>query len=190
MGLNDIMFSSQLKKVINKDGPMRKVFRGFFCRNKLPKIGEIKTDSAFIINTDECSSIGEHWLLVFVDPDLRKTFWFDSFGESPSYYGSEFSRWLKQIGYKVMRRKKSIQAPESHYCGLFVLYFLYYLARNVSISKIYNSFFGSSKEKNDKLLSDFMWRKFRFNTKTEIDKRKSINRDKMVRDFLAQWHGP
>ena len=49
-------------------------FNGFFLRDNLPKI----KDGAYIINLDEYSDIGTHWVALYVNNnDLT---YFDSFG--------------------------------------------------------------------------------------------------------------
>ena len=50
-------------------------FNGVFSRNKLPK--EIK-DGAYIINLDEYSDVGTHWIALFCKKN--EIVYFDSFG--------------------------------------------------------------------------------------------------------------
>ena len=49
-------------------------FNGVYLRNNLPKI----KDGAFVINLDECKSIGTLWIALYLNGDNLT--YFDSFG--------------------------------------------------------------------------------------------------------------
>ena len=49
-------------------------FNNVYCRDNLPKI----KDGAYVINLDEYSDIGTHWVALYVDND--DVTYFDSFG--------------------------------------------------------------------------------------------------------------
>ena len=49
-------------------------FNGVFSRNSLPRI----QDGAYVINLDDKSNKGTHWVSSFIDKDLAV--YFDSFG--------------------------------------------------------------------------------------------------------------
>ena len=51
------------------------IFNGVFSRNNLPK--KIK-DGAYIINLDECTDVGTHWIALFCNKN--EIVYFDSFG--------------------------------------------------------------------------------------------------------------
>ena len=48
-------------------------FNGVYCRENLPKI----KDGAYVINLDEYSDIGTHWIALYVQNNVT---YFDSFG--------------------------------------------------------------------------------------------------------------
>ena len=50
-------------------------FNGVYSRDNLPKI----KDGAYIINLDEYSDIGTHWVALYISGDNDVTY-FDSFG--------------------------------------------------------------------------------------------------------------
>ena len=59
------------------------IFNGVYSRDNLPKI----KDGAYIINFDECSDIGTHWVALWVSQASPKDVnnnvtYFDSFGEN------------------------------------------------------------------------------------------------------------
>ena len=49
-------------------------FNGVYLRNNLPKI----RDRVYVINLDECKTIGSHWIALYVNGD--NVAYFDSFG--------------------------------------------------------------------------------------------------------------
>ena len=53
-------------------------FNGVYSRDNLPKI----KDGAYIINLDEYSDIGTHWVALWVNSNNNVTY-FDSFGVEP-----------------------------------------------------------------------------------------------------------
>ena len=51
-------------------------FNGVYSRDNLPKI----KDGAYIINLDEYSDIGTHWVALYLNNDNNVVTYFDSFG--------------------------------------------------------------------------------------------------------------
>ena len=51
-------------------------FNGVYSRDNLPKI----KDGAYIINLDEYSDIGTHWVALYVQNNNNNVIYFDSFG--------------------------------------------------------------------------------------------------------------
>ena len=51
-------------------------FNGVFSRDNLPKI----KDGAYVINLDEYSDIGTHWVALYVQNNNNNVIYFDSFG--------------------------------------------------------------------------------------------------------------
>lgn len=159
------MYANQLLDLVEKDPPIKRVFGGIYAYDQLPNIKKTKSDTAIIINSSPSTSPGTHWLLAYIKPKLKTIIWFDSFGHKPEYYGRRLAKWTE--GYKLYSSRKVIQAENSHYCGLFVLYFLYYLSRGVKIEKILQKF-SRHLHSNDCIVSRFAWNKFRFNARKEI----------------------
>ena len=51
-------------------------FNGVYSRDNLPKI----KDGAYVINLDEYSDIGTHWVALYVQNNNNNVTYFDSFG--------------------------------------------------------------------------------------------------------------
>ncbi len=176
------MYASQLEELINKDTQMRRIFGGIYSRDNVPLLSKISHDMAFIVNASDSGSAGTHWLLGYIKPSSKHFIWFDSFGKKPSFYGKKFASWLKPLkGYKIEINVKVVQASNSHYCGLFVLYVMYFLSRGVGMYRIMQKF-SKHLLGNDRIVSRFAWNKFRFNAKKETHPDSYIS--EMNKDFF------
>jgi len=161
------MYASQLLRLSNTDRFVKSTLKGVFANNTLPKISHQLQPKAFIVNSASSHSAGDHWLLIFVKPTEKQVIFFDSFGKSPKCYSSTLHKWIMSWGYNVCLNIKTLQASHSNYCGLFVLFVLYYLSRNVPLNVILKKF-SSNQTRNDVLVNRFAWCRFRFNGKKEI----------------------
>lgn len=177
------MYTSQIMKIIDNDKIMKKTFFGIFARDTLKPLNK-NIESAYIANTDKSNSPGEHWILTYVIPDKNEIIFFDSLAFKPSYYGKEFEDWINLPEFKVVKISRAVQSKESTYCGLFVIYYFYYLCRGWSVDDITNTF-SSDLGKNDEIVSQFAQKKFKFNARREIIRstKSVIYRTKFCRDF-------
>ena len=87
-------------------------FNGVYSRDNLPKI----KDGAYVINLDEYSDIGTHWVALYVDGANDVTY-FDSFGVE--HIPKEIRTFIvnKTIKTNIFR----IQAYDSITCGYFCI---------------------------------------------------------------------
>lgn len=150
------MFASQMEKIILKDPAMRAKYKGIYAKDTLPML---RHHGGYIANTDESTDIGEHWVLVYLTQ--QSLFFIDSFAEEPRYYGKEFEEWIESSSelVKIRRLTQPLQHPHSHFCGLYVLYFFYYLSRHYPLDGILKSFSNNSLNNDRKVLS-FAKKKF------------------------------
>ena len=74
-------------------------------------------DECFIMNTDESSSSGQHWIAVNIDGGI--TYYFDSFGVEPT---EEIKQYCKELRFY---NSFEFQKPNEVICGHLCLYFLY-----------------------------------------------------------------
>jgi hypothetical protein len=160
---------------------MKNVFKGVFANDMLPKRINRNKDSAYVINSASSDGIGEHWLLVYVNMRSRTTIWFDSFGKSPEFYNKRISDWCKGLGYQIQANKKQIQASTSIYCGLYVLYVLYFLARGKRLPETTRAF-SKHLLHNDKIVSKFMMHHFSFNAQ-KVLRKENLYKD-LIEDYL------
>ncbi len=95
--------------------------------------------------------------------------WIDSYGHPPLYCGSKISEWISGAkGFKLEYNKAPVQSDTSHYCGLFVLFFMYFLARGAGLKLLLRFFSKTNLNLNDIVVSRFAMKKFKFNAKLSI----------------------
>ena len=102
-------------------------FNGVFSRDNLPK--KIK-DGAYVINLDEYTDVGTHWIALFCN--RNEIVYFDSFGVE--HVPEEIKEFIgnKNIKANIFR----IQANNSVMCGYFCIGFIDFMLANKKLSTI------------------------------------------------------
>ena len=121
---------------------------GVYSWDNWPKI----KDGAYIINLDEYSDIGTHWIALWVNNSNNITY-FDRFGvehipeEIKAFIGN------KNINTNIFR----IQANDSIMCGYFCIGSINYMLNGKTLTE-YTYFFSSNdfKKNDDIILNYFM----------------------------------
>ena len=122
-------------------------FNGVYSRDNFPD--KIK-DGAYVINLDEYSDIGTHWIALYVN---KKTVtYFDSFG---------VERIPKEIK-KFINNNKSIianifrtQAYDSVMCGYFCIGFIDFMLKGNNLTDFTNLFSPNDFKKNDDIILNY-----------------------------------
>ena len=121
-------------------------FNGVYSRDNLPD--EIK-DGAYIINLDEYSGIGTHWVALHVlSNDVT---YFDSFGvehipkKTKAFIGNE----------NIKTNSFRIQAYDSIKCGYFFIGFIDFILAGKALTDFTN-LFSPNKKNDDITLKYFM----------------------------------
>ena len=99
-------------------------FNGVYSRDNLPKI----KDGAYVINLDEYSDIGTHWVALYVHND--DVIYFDSFS------AEHIPKEIKAFINNVFR----IQAYDSIMCGYFCIGFIDFMLAGKTLTKFTNLF--------------------------------------------------
>ena len=117
-------------------------FNGVFSRNNIPKI----KDGTYIINLDEYSDIGTHWLALYVHNN--NVTYFDCFGEEP--VPKEIRTFInnKNIKTNIFR----IQAYDSIMCGYFCIGFIDFMLAGKKLTDYTNLFSPYDFSKNDDII--------------------------------------
>ena len=121
-------------------------FNGVCSRDNLSKI----KDGAYIINLDEYSDIGTHWVALWVNNN--NVTYFDSFGEE--HIPKEIEAFIKNRNIKTNIFR--IQAYDSM-CGYFCIGFIDFMFKSKNLTDYANLFSPNDfKKNNDTILKYFM----------------------------------
>ena len=123
-------------------------FNGFFSQDNLPKI----KDGAYVINLDEYSDIGPHWVALYVqnNNNNNNVIYFDSFGVQ--HIPKEFKTFInKNIITKIFR----IQAYDSIMSGYFCIGFIDFMLAGKKLTDYTNLFSSLDLKKNDYIILNY-----------------------------------
>ena len=118
-------------------------FNGVYSRENLPKI----KDGAYVINLDEYSDIGTHWVALYINNN--SVTYFDSFGvEHIPKEIKEFIVHSLSITTNIFR----IQAHGSIMCGCFCVGFIDFMLAGKTLTELKNLFSSNDFKKNDDII--------------------------------------
>ena len=121
-------------------------FNGVYSRDNLPN--KIK-DGAYIINLDEYSDIGTHWIALYVkNNDIT---YFDSFGVE--HIPKEIKAFIKNRNIKTNIFR--IQAYDSIMCGYFCIGFINFMLSGKKLTEHTNLFSPNNLKKNDNIILNY-----------------------------------
>ena len=123
-------------------------FNGVYSRDNLPN--KIK-HGAYVINLDEYSDIGTHWIALYLKNN--NITYFDSFGVE--YIPKEITKFIniKNIKTNIFR----IQAYYSIMCGYFCIGFINFMFKRKTLTEYTNLFSPKYFKRNeDTILNYFM----------------------------------
>ena len=150
------MNSIQLNECAQKDKILQKYFVGVFAADQLP---EKKFPGAYIVNTDNSSGPGQHWVAMFCYD--HKIECFDSFGQYPGDCNPHISNWLDPV-YQIIHNRQ-LQSNDTSVCGQYCLFFLLLRAHGYTFEDTLSAF-NRKREFNDKFVQKFVNRWFRVST--------------------------
>ena len=129
-------------------------FIGVYSRDTLP--GKIN-DGSYVINLDEYSDIGTHWIALYVNN--KTVTYFDSFGIE--HISKELKKFVnnKNIIAKIFR----IQTYDSVMCGYFRIGFIDYMFMGRSLTDYTNLFSPNNFKKNDDIILNYFLRSILLN---------------------------
>ena len=144
--------AGQIIDILEQDKHTRKIFKGVCARNisVRPPLKIKSFPAAYILNTGYLQQ-GLHWVLVVFTQKL--TIFFDSFGRSPTTLLLESS--TRRENKPILYNSARLQHSKSEVCGHWVIYYLYFLCQNNTISQI-NTHFSKNTRHNDKIVFNFV----------------------------------
>ena len=125
-------------------------FNGVYSRDNLPD--KIK-DGAYVINLDEYSDIGTHWVALYV---LNNVTYFDSFGVE--HIPKEIKTFINRPSSSASHNKNiktnifRIQAYDSIMGGYFCIGFIKFMLAGKTLTDFTNLFSLNDLKKNDDII--------------------------------------
>ena len=106
----------------------------------------LKPGKMYVVNSKPSTHPGEHWLVI--DWTYQKPYLFDSFGNSPKYYGlPPMKHW-----------KRALQDPKSDTCGVYCMYYIVHRSKHYSPERMFHKFQRHRKKNDMRVLKWFrMW---------------------------------
>ena len=137
---------------------------------------------AIILNTDDSTKSGLHWLSLFKpNADSQVVEFFDSFGLPYQFYDKRISSFLSKFSF-ARTSSFQIQSTFSDVCGHFCVYFLSSRVKGITFDCILNSFSLHDLTKNDERVKTFVKQNFK-HTSANVESR---SHDDLIELFIHQ----
>ena len=126
-------------------------FNYIYSRDNLHRI----KDGAYIINLDEYSDIGTHWVALYVQNN-NDVIYFDSFGVE--HIPTEIKKFINHPLSSALQNKNiktnifRIQAYDSIMCGYFCIGFIDFMLAGKTLTEFTNLFSPNNFKKNDDII--------------------------------------
>lgn len=146
------MDGESIHNILSKNPVTSFNFKGVYSVDTIPSLGE---NQAIIVNTDESTKPGSHWLAFHMD-GRKKLEFFDSYGNSPDFYGLNVYD-LFDIS-DVCWNCVTFQSLTSNVCGAYCIYYIYKRCQKMSMVSILKKL--NVTEKNDFRMYQFVKKKF------------------------------
>ena len=143
------MNSIEIEKLCLKQGV--KQFLGCFPSDQMPSIST-NFPTCFIMNTDNSSEAGDHWLAVILNK--KNCLFFDSFGLP--ILNPLLIQFLSKQYKKAVYSAKCIQHFESIRCGEFCVAFLKKIKTKKQYQMFLSNFNGEDLLSNDKIVANML----------------------------------
>ena len=113
----------------------------------LPKI----KDGTFVINLDEYSDIGMHWVTLYVQNNKNSVIYFDYFGVE--HIPKEIKAFINNNN--IITNIFRIQAYDSIMCGYFFIGFIDFMLAGKTLTEYTNLFSPNNFTKNDDAILNY-----------------------------------
>ena len=121
-------------------------FNGVYSRDNLPKI----KDGAYVINPDEYSDTGSHWIVLYVyNNDVT---YFDSFGVEHS--PKEIKTFIKNVN--IATNNFRLQSANSVMCRYFCIRFIDFMLKGKTLTEFTNLSSANNFKKNDDIILNYL----------------------------------
>ena len=150
------MDSNNIHRILSKNKITKPYFKGVLPYDKIKdniKPPKNKFLNAFwILNCDNSTLPGSHWLLIFYDYFTGGWDLFDSLSLDPTIFYPYLFKHLKNINYKINKTPFQIQPFNSIFCGPHCIYFAYLRCSNINSEQIYKFFYKKNNLEYNKTI--------------------------------------
>ena len=141
--------SLQLRRRLKADPRTLRVFGDVLPVDRLPKNRLRRKPRLYIINTDESTKPGEHWILTYFHNN-GKGVYFDPYGFD--VHDTRIKHFLDKNCIHYIHNSRHLQGALSHTCGHFCVYVARRLARGFSLKRALRDFSTFNSYYNDRLV--------------------------------------
>jgi len=149
------MNTNQLRNAAMTDPLLKQYFGDVYACDQLPKIAEHR---AYIVNLDDSTKSGSHWVAIWLVPDRREAYYYDSYGLKPA--NVHIIRFLKRNSMFKKYNDKILQSHCAATCGQHCLYFLWHCVRGFPPLHVLTHFNEKKRTDNDMRVTIFVRREF------------------------------
>ena len=143
-------FDFELRLELLRDLKTRAVFGGVLPVDQLPRHRLRRKPRLYIINSDDSTGPGKHWLLVYFYTNSRGVY-FDSYGLD--VVDERIHIFLTKNCFSYVYNSRPLQGGLSQTCGYFCLYVAKRLARGYTLKRILSAFRTLTPYYNDMLVT-------------------------------------
>ena len=142
------MNSVQISNLMLQDPMIRKRFRGVYPLDLIPN--DLRIPSIIVVNHDKSGKKGSLWIVLhFKENNIVEHF--DSTGKKPIRY---IHNLLISKNMTYIYNNKRIQDYNTKTCGLFCIFYSFYLCRHMNFNKILFKF-EENLDENEKIVKRF-----------------------------------
>ena len=147
------MDNTQLDTLANQDPYLKKVHRGSFPCDLLPR--HPKKTQAYLVNTDPAGQPGQHWIALWTQNVCEVM---DSYGLPLEWYRTTqpIIDWITTHWKHWVHNGTTLQGLHSYACGQYCLVYLKMKARGGSLQDFLALFSEHDYVKNDQRVGDML----------------------------------
>lgn len=149
-----MLHTDDLIKFLWEDTYTRRYYGGVFPMDKLPTLPVKKHERLYLINEQESTLPGSHWLMLYLDFSADNAELLDSLGHGLFHYSRHLREFIFNNVTTCTMNAHRLQCSSSVSCGKFCIYYSSLRCRGISQQNILNMF-TQDCEYNDRIVTQF-----------------------------------
>ena len=137
-------------------------FCGVYARDEIRDKGK----GFYVVNLDESTKPGSHWICIELNGDSKPHIYFDSYGLAPTH--PDIIRFMK--AGKIVHNRKKLQHHLATTCGHWCIYFVWRRCQGWNIGDIVRAFKVETPLENDYVMTIVLKKEFKNLNDTVIDR--------------------